>query len=296
MLTASNMLVVAYDAGGAELLSSYMKSENISCPVVVDGPAKTIFSKKLPNLVFNTLEEALKKADWILSGTGWQTDFEFRAMKMARSEGKTIVAFLDHWSNYQERFIRGDLQVLPDEVWVADEYAYDIAVEKLPDVPVTIKGNPYLKEIKSNFNELNLKPIIGKALYVAEPIREHVLREYGNEKHYGFVEEDALKFFLDNIINLDVGINAVNIRPHPSEPKDKYNWAIHYGVICVNIVGNKSLMEEIAEAEFVVGCHSMAMVVALSVGKKTFSSIPIQGTSPCLPHKDIVYIREKFLS
>ena len=39
--------VVCHDAGGAELLSSWVLLHNVSCCVVVDGPAKEIFEKKI---------------------------------------------------------------------------------------------------------------------------------------------------------------------------------------------------------------------------------------------------------
>ena len=32
-------------------------------------------------------------------------------------------AFLDHWTNYRERFLLDGSPVLPDELWVGDEHA-----------------------------------------------------------------------------------------------------------------------------------------------------------------------------
>ena len=63
------------------------------------------------------LEESLIKSDWILTGTGWESNFERRAIIRARSLGIKSVSFLDHWVNYLERFKEKDEIILPDEIW-----------------------------------------------------------------------------------------------------------------------------------------------------------------------------------
>ena len=49
-----------------------------------------------------------------------------------------------------------------------------------------------LKETESSTSKVTI-------LYVCEPIREHAYLKYGNERHWGYTEEDALKYFLENI-------------------------------------------------------------------------------------------------
>ena len=38
------------------------------------------------------------------------------AIKIARKHEKKLVAFLDHWANYRERFVLGWEVCLPDEI------------------------------------------------------------------------------------------------------------------------------------------------------------------------------------
>ena len=40
---------------------------------------------------------------------------------------KKLFAFLDHWVNYQGRFVYKKRMVLPDEIWVVDKYAENLA-------------------------------------------------------------------------------------------------------------------------------------------------------------------------
>ena len=54
--------------------------------------------------------------------------------------------------------------------------------------------------------------------------------------------------------------------------------------------GAKSLMHETVEADVVIGCESMAMVVGLLAGKRVISCIP-PGGKPCqLHHSEIEHM------
>lgn len=42
--------VVSHDAGAAEVISSFIKRNNLSCIYCLEGPAKSIFEKKIQNI------------------------------------------------------------------------------------------------------------------------------------------------------------------------------------------------------------------------------------------------------
>ena len=93
--------VVSHDAGGAEILSSWLCRCAEPYCLVLDGPAKEIFRKKCGSKPIIPLHEAITLCDWVLCGTSWQSNIERRAIALAKSEGKKVVAFLDHWVNYR---------------------------------------------------------------------------------------------------------------------------------------------------------------------------------------------------
>ena len=124
-------------------------------------------------------------------------------------------------------------------------------------------------------------------LYVCEPIREHAKIQYGNENYWGYTEEDALHYFLQNIHGLGCVFRKIKIRPHPSESKTKYYWALEYTTLPIEIGGDRTLLEEIVEADVVVGCETMAMVVGLLAKKRVISSIPPGGRACMLPQPQI---------
>src|SRR5450631_1883069 len=98
------LAVVAHDAGGAEILSSLLRRMPGRHLLVVEGPARKVFDRKLGPVQPTELAEAIEQASWVLCGTSWQSDLEWRATELARNAGKRCIAFIDHWVNYPERF------------------------------------------------------------------------------------------------------------------------------------------------------------------------------------------------
>jgi hypothetical protein len=290
-----HVAIVSHDAGGAEILSSWLKRTNCLASVVVAGPAEKIFRRKCPQANFMKLDEALIKSSWVLSGTGWQSNFELQAISKARNLGIKTVAFLDHWVNYRERFEENGYIVLPDEIWVGDTEAERIASNLFDQTPVLLKLNPYFEDIVEEIEviqQFKAKPKKTEVLYVCEPIGDKALKEHGNERHFGYHEHDALRFFLKNISALCQPIDTITIRPHPSDPEDKYQWARNVAGLPVQFGGKKTLLEETLDSTIVVGCESMAMVVGLLAKKRVISTIP-PGGPPCrLPHLDIENLQQ----
>ena len=286
----NHVAIVSHDAGGAEILSSWLKRTNYLASVVAAGPAERIFRQKCPKADFLKLDEALIKCSWLLSGTGWESNFELQAISKAGDLGIKTIAFLDHWVNYRERFEYNGSIILPDEIWVGDTEAERIARHLFDQTPVLLKPNPYFEDLLNEIaviQKVKFKPKKARVLYVCEPIADHALKQHGNDRHWGYTEHDALRFFLSNISALCQPIDSITIRPHPSEREGKYQWANSVTSLSIQFGGQKTLLEEILESTIVVGCESMAMVVGLLAKKQVISSIP-PGGRPCqLPHLDI---------
>lgn len=266
-------LVVSNDAGGAEILSSWLLREGldqVSC--VLDGPALRVFERKLGAVPRVSLQEGMARADSLLCGTGWQSTLEFDAIALAGERGLPSIAWLDHWVNYRERFERAERTVLPGEIWVGDEFALARARELFPGTRVTLAGNPYFEDVRAESRRFPPRPATGPAtvLYVCEPVRNDV-----------YDEHQALAFFLQRLSDLGVPVERVIVRPHPCDPAGKYAWALASAQARVEIGGLRSLMEEIAVADIVVGLQSMAMVIGVLAGRRVISCIP-PGGAPCV--------------
>lgn len=287
------LAVVCHDAGGAEIISSHIRQQGSNCVFVLEGPALNIFERKLGTIKILPLEDAICRAESVLCGTSWQSNLEFHAIRLAHAQGKRCVAFLDHWVNYRERFTRQGETFLPDEIWVGDTIAEAMAGNVFPDVTIRLVENAYFRDIRKELAAIPTRrtPRLDgiTVLYVCEPIREHALGQFGDERYWGYVEEDALRYFLANIAVLGEPVEHILIRPHPSEEINKYNWAQHEFDLPIVQGGSRTLLEEMAGCDVVVGCESMAMVVGLLAGKRVISCIPPTSKRVCaLPQPEIV--------
>ena len=288
------LAVVSHDAGGAEVLSSYVRQQGLNPFFVLEGPARAIFERKLGVRETLPLEDAVRNCDSILCGTSWQSVLELNAIRSAKLLGKRSVAFLDHWTNYRERFVRSNEIYLPNEIWVGDSVAKSMVAAEFPHLPVRLVENPYFLDIQRELEALPAPRLRHResisVLYVSEPVREHGRLQFADERHWGYVEEEALRYFLANISALGKPVERILIRPHPSESSDKYTWAQQEFGLPIVQGGSRTLLEEIVDSDVVVGCESMALVVGLLAGKRVISCIPPGGKSCTLPHREIVLL------
>lgn len=297
VIKKSKVCIVAHDAGGAEILASYVARNELDSLFVLAGPAIAVFERRIGKVDMVELEEALLSCDWFLCGTGWQSDLEWQAIRQARDAHKRVVVFLDHWVNYHERFIRQGIEHLPDEIWVGDSYAQTLASQIYPNTPIKVVENPYFQDIQCKLkypppqNEASAANGL-RILYVCEPIAEYFLEKYGDERYWGYTEYDALSYFLENLDIFDQPVNKVTIRPHPSESPNKYKYAQDsFGDLVVQ-GGQKTLIEEISQCSVVVGCETMAMIVGILANRRVISCIP-PGGKPCsLPHREIEHLSQ----
>lgn len=285
------LAVISHDAGAAEIISSYVRQQGINCLYVLDGPAKKIFTGKLGNINFTDLNDAIKQASSVLCGTSWPSRHEWEALGAARQAGVPSVAMLDHWVNYRRRFERDSVYNWPDVIWVVDAAAERIAAREFEGVPIKRIQNPYRLDIIEKFQALPKQvPHEGVSiLYVTEPTSDAAMRMHGDSRFFGYTEDDALRGFLLSLSDWP-DVREIVIRPHPTEREDKYRWASAYPRVSIDM--RRSLLSQIAYADLVVGCNSMAMVVATWVGKRVLCAIPLGGRGFSLPVEGIEFLSE----
>ena len=258
--------------------------------LLLAGPSASLFRVRLgaATASFSNLEEVLSGAQLLISGTSWASDLEHRARKLARQQGIPSVAVLDHWVNYRERFQRDGEEVLPDALWVADAEAAAIANAVLPNLPVLQLPNQWLDGLCSTVRALRNKTDYQprrpprRLLYLLEPIRVPWSQCPGLASETGEIQ--GLRYWLQQLPHLiEQGwvapkheLEALALRPHPSEPAGKYdalisevaaNWPIQ-------LDRAKDLPEALAWADAAFGCETQALVAAMACRLPAFSTIP----------------------
>lgn len=280
--------IVAHDAGAAAHILAWLKSGLLNiknCKFCLDGPAAKLFRDKLFNLKLIPLEDILTNTKVLLTGSGWSSSLEYTARMMAKDNGVKSIAVIDHWMNYKERFIRNNLEILPDLIWVSDKYAYLEAKRCFPNIEIVEQRNDYIKsqiDEVLNYNFVNHKDMTN-VLYLSEPLRD----PWANVGKAG--EFQALDFFIKSIPNLNLGENiSIILKLHPSDPLDKYDqWVSSISLTNIYIEKKKSLPSLLAWSDVVVGCETYAMVVALAVNKRVISSLPKNAPNCRLPFHEI---------
>ena len=117
----SPIAIVAHDAGAANLIINWLRDkDDLEHRVCIGGPGSRLWKTEFGQFTNLCIEEVLKEATFLISGTSYSDKKEHRARQLARKHGIRSVGVIDHWVNDTERFVRGGVQVLPDEIWVAD--------------------------------------------------------------------------------------------------------------------------------------------------------------------------------
>ena len=171
------VLIVCHDAGGAEIISSWAKKNNsFDFDFLLEGPALSVFQRKFESLVVLNKETAfanISRYDLVATGTSWISNLDNWAIQRARNEKVHSVTYLDHWVEYKERFFLEQKLVLPDEIWVGDQYGLELAKKAFPDFPIQLEPNLYFEEMVDEIDRLSAKSRVSsvgvRILYVTEP-------------------------------------------------------------------------------------------------------------------------------
>jgi hypothetical protein len=292
-----SILVVSHDAGGAEVISAWVKKHKEGrYQFLLEGPAVKIFSRKLPNIPLVTrevLDSNLQNFNLVLAGTGWESDLEKRAIVRAREKGVKVAAYLDHWTGYQERFMLDNRITLPDEIWVGDRHAHALATSTFPGCPVKLEPNLYFEELLASVRAVTLhheKKKGIRVLYVCEPTSRVAQKNYGDPRYWGYTEFEALEGYLRFAVSQAKDIARIRVRLHPTEQSGKYHGIIdqYRQIFEIEESGERPLIEDCAWADWIVGCQSMSMVIGVLLKKPVFSCIPAGGQPLALPFGEIV--------
>jgi hypothetical protein len=305
---SKNIFVVSCEAGGAEIISSLLRrNPDGNYCFCLEGPAEKILQGKLGELKTAHLDyiKNMCSDDLLLTGTSWIPSLERDAIKLARENKLPSASIIDHYTHYQERFLPKELwgnipsnwtDFLPDNVFVCDEYAYELALKKgFPEKKLKRMDNPYFQDLNEEIKSLRKeKEADGtfKLLYLSEPIHDDLVATYGDPDYWGYDEFDLAEYLVESVNkNLCSGKKIeARFRLHPNEKKDKYDKYIKE-CNAMSRSENADLLEDLAWSDAILGGESIALIIALNAGKPVYSFLPKSSKKPCaLPHKEIMRI------
>ena len=188
--------------------------------------------------------------------------------------------------NYAPRFERAGQSVWPDELWVADAWAEEIARQTLPPLPIRQLENLYLQDQVARVAPV---PGTGTLLYVLEPVRN----DWGRGMEGEF---QALEYLLAHRDVLVPGpIRRILLRPHPSDPAGKYFRYLDTRS-CIELDRSTDMAAALSQADVVAGVESFALTLVLAAGRAVYSSLPPWAPALRLPQEGIRQIRRLSLA
>ena len=276
--------VVCHDAGSCNLILPWLQRPGLHVRAVMQGPALALWRARFGDApLCSSLSQALAGVQMVLTGTGWASTLEHDARVLAQRLKLRSAAVIDHWVNYPERFVFKGQQQWPDEFWVSDEEAVQLACQHFPQQRLRCYANRFLQEQVQAITPLRAGPgglQQGDVLLVMEPMRSDWGRALAGEWQ-------ALDYFMQ--WRQVAGITEqqpLRLRPHPSEPADKYDaWIAHHPGVVLD--RQPSLAQAMNGARWVVGCESQALVVALAAGRQVWSSLPPWAPACRLPQAGV---------
>jgi len=283
------VLIVANDAGGAEILAHFvLANKQYNFFVCLTGPAKKIFKNRCSGIKSissgSFIQKHRREQPWILTGTSCSSDTERKAIATAKGYNIFCVSFLDHWVNYKQRFAGG---ALPDEIWVGDKFAFKLAQEQgFPKEKLKLVSNPLFKKAKA-LSHKKTKHKFKTLLYLSEWMFSKKELVAGWCSHqWGGSPYKRLEVFIESLKQRK-DIKQLIIRLHPAERMAGYKGFLKKDYpFKVSFSGQFDIMKDIAKADEVYGSETMGLVLALLMKKQVFSFLPKQ-YKLSLPYKGI---------
>lgn len=273
----------AHDAGGAEILLELLKASlnvgEFRIFSLVDSPCYTLIkTKKLEHfwseITFDKNDIEAKLAQFqpsiILYGTGWQNHLEYHFLSYAKTHHISSIAFLDHWTNYRERFGYPEKNWednLPSFIAAHDQTSYDKASAfGLPNV-IAIKNYALLSQLKEAQNLLSKIQEKNTLLFLSEPTAKVATRAFEDAYGWGFTEKEVFRDILAHKALFEC--DTILIRLHPSDTPETYQTIDPSATF-----SHATLLEDIAQAKVIIGIDTVALYTAYLLGKKVLSYIP----------------------
>lgn len=250
--------IISHDAGGAEILSSYVKNIKNQYLFCLSGPAIDIFNKKINKLINRNLNFCLKNCNEVIASTG-VTDFEKKGVRKFIENKKKSTVILDHWCNYKRRFLFNNKYIFPDEIWVTDNMSYIDSKKIFKKTKIKKIKNYYLIDLKKKFSPRKNNNLV----FLWTPV---LTKKYPNLDRIIF-KEFYEKIYLKKFRN----INLI-IRPHPSEHPYKYK-DLKKKYKKLKISKKKELLQDLQYSKVTFGFNSMATYISNKLGVNSYNIV-----------------------
>ena len=230
-------IIVFSDPAGAKACLAIAKELNEDDIILISDRTYEFYNEFGCNVVSSVNNNVDNVFDYVnpeflLTGTSVPEKIELNYIRKALKDNVKTYSFIDHWTNFKERFSSGGECIYPSELWLIDNESKDIALrEGIPENKVRIIGNPYYAYLsnwepkvskKKLYDDLGLDIIDNYILYAPEP-----LSVFSLDKKYGFDELSGLKHIVNRVKENNLTNINILIKGHPNQNDEVFIDYIH---------------------------------------------------------------------
>lgn len=279
-------LFVFSDPGGAKPLLAFIKNYKLKDFKVISDRYYNFFLDfeiNVNNFKNDDIEKIINDfdPDYIFTGTSYTSNIELRFIDKAKSLGVDTFSYIDHYTNYKERFVLDDSYVFPNNIILIDKIAEKIAIKsKLSAHSNLIVINNFYHDFLRNWapktkRENFLKNYSFKSddkiiVFAPDP-----LSNINGKDKYLFDETDIWNDLAQVLKEINSEKIVVIIKFHPNQDRDILIKAINNNNY-KNIIffDQKNSIDLLYHSDLVVGMYSSILVESDVLKKKIIRHFP----------------------
>ncbi|MDA7809905.1 hypothetical protein N8978_00415 [Flavobacteriaceae bacterium] len=277
-------LFVFSDPGGAKPLLAFIKNHKLKDYKVISDRKYNFFTDfriKVNSFNNESIDKILKDfdPDYILTGTSYTSKIELKFISSAKKLNIDTYSYIDHYTNYEERFILDNQHIFPKNIILIDNIAKKIAIKtKLSDHTNLIVINNFYHDFLRNWvpktkreNFLKNQQIKSDEkiiVFAPDPISNV------NEKNL-FDENDIWNDLADVLTKINSVKLIVIVKFHPNQNKDTLiktiNSSNYNNVVFFD---QENSIDLLYHSDIIVGMFSSILVEANVFKKQIIRHFP----------------------
>ena len=277
-------LFVFSDPGGAKPLLAFIENHKLNDYKVISDRKYDFFTDfqiKVNSFKDEDIDKIFKdfNPDYILTGTSYTSKIELKFISCAKKLNINTYSYIDHYTNYEERFIFDNHYIFPKNIILIDEIAKKIAIKTiLSNHSNLIVINNFYHDFLRNWtpktereNFLENRQINSDEkiiVFAPDPISNV------NEKN-SFDENDIWNDLADVLKKINSVKLIVIVKFHPNQNKGALiktiNNSNYKNVIFFD---QKNSIDLLYHSDIVVGMFSSILVEAKVLRKQTIRHFP----------------------
>ena len=272
------------DPGGAKPLLAFIKNHKLKDYKVISDRKYDFFIDfgiKVNNFKNENIDEILKvhNPDYLLTGTSYTSKIELKFISSAKKLNIDTYSYIDHYTNYEERFMLNKDYIFPKNIILIDNIAKKIAIKsKLSDYSNLIVKNNFYHDFLRNWEPKTKRESFLKNQYINSDERIIVFAPdpiSNVNKESLFDENDIWNDIADVLTKINSFKLLVIVKFHPNQNKDTLiktiNNSIYKNVIFFD---QKNSIDLLYHSDIIVGMFSSILVEANVLNKQIIRHFP----------------------